>query len=484
MENDKNDFDELLVLYALGELEPDEALVVEEELKKHPELAEKIEKFIFTDRTLSKVFAQSDEVALQKLAKESADTPKVADKTEKPKSHLGRRLALSVAALALILVVGALLYPQFVSEDVNNARTLNEYSSNSHKYGVPVVGSPKRSYWPDFSFFGGSRQKRLASANYEESASAVEDTSVQNDAAPVQEDTLEESPQQSEALDDALGIRRIEENEDSDDMLPLLSDKEPLNTAAPAPAAATDPATEPPTELPMENAATVRNEAEPEEAHAQYFMRNALYDIPSQKTADGMAPIKGETPPIKEELLHESAPDKMAAGDQMNKSLESQQRIRFGKRSPEPIKTTRGISDIDKTAPVKDSYATLRKSVLIEDKLPNPADINVDQWLSYFGVIELAYTTQGKSVDADNKDDKFVNAVRQFGALLSKGEPSCANEYSENINACSEIMRMLRVSVGDDEKRREFMSIVVKTNILYTKGLFEEIRRERNRPLE
>lgn len=471
MENDKNDFDELLVLYALGELEPDEALAVEEELKKHPELAEKIEKYRFTDELLSDVFAQSDEAALQAIEEES-DTPKVADKTEKPKSRLGRRLALSVAALALILVVGALLYPQVYNVIALNDATKDDHSSSFRVYSVPRSGD-----------------------NYEESAPAAGDTFVSEvEDNSLQDAILKEMMEHPAAQDDVLECRPIEQNEDSDDTLPRLSDhtlpmlldQEPLNTDTPAPAAAIDPATEPPTAPQMEDAAAVRNAMEssdPEEAHAQYFMRNALYDIPSQKTADGMAPIKGETPPIKEELLPESDLGEMAA-DQMKKRLESQQRIRFGSRSPEPNRSARGISVIEKTAPVKDSYAILRKSILEENKLPNPADINVDQWLTYLGVSELADTTQGKSADADNKDAQFVIAVKQFAALLSKGDPSGVNEYNENLNACSEIMRMLRVSVGDDEKRREFMSIVLKTNLLYTKGLFEETGREHNRPLE
>ena len=126
MEN--NNLEELLVLYALGELEPDEATAVEEELQKRPELAAEVEKVRRADGLLSDVFARSDEAAQQAFAEESVK-PKIADKSETSR-RWARRFAFASAALSLLFVVGALLYPQFVKNDVPVAMTTGEVVEN------------------------------------------------------------------------------------------------------------------------------------------------------------------------------------------------------------------------------------------------------------------------------------------------------------------------------------------------------------------
>ncbi|MBR5162050.1 MAG: hypothetical protein IKW80_10515, partial [Thermoguttaceae bacterium] len=97
MENDNLNIEELLVLYAIGSLEPEEVSAVEDELKKHPELMAQVEKYRRTDSLLSAVFAQSDAAVQQTIAEESAK-PKFAGKTETSQSSLARRFAFSVAA--------------------------------------------------------------------------------------------------------------------------------------------------------------------------------------------------------------------------------------------------------------------------------------------------------------------------------------------------------------------------------------------------
>ena len=289
----------------------------------------------------------------------------------------------------------------------------------------------------------------------------------QEESAPaVEESVLEEAQEETPQVDmNSLDVAENAEEVAAEDIAPEAAEVE-MNIAeddmpAPAPAAAAAPALVPASAPPMEEGASLDNapvplavEPEQEEAHAQYYMKNALYDIPSQKTADGMAPIKGATPPMKEELLSEESLGEMAV-DQMNKRLESQQKLRLGKRSPEPIKTTRGVNLVEKTVPVTDSYATLRKSLLQDNKFPQPDSVNVEQWLKYFGVSELANTTEG----ADNKDAQFAKAVNQFGKLLLKGETA-------NVNAYDEVLEMLKDSVGNDEKRLEFKSIVEKAVML------------------
>ena len=192
-----------------------------------------------------------------------------------------------------------------------------------------------------------------------------------------------------------------------------------------------------------------------EEALAQYFMRNALYDVPSQKTADGMAPIKGEIPPMKEELLPEESLGEMAV-DQMNKRLEIQRGANAGKKAAFKL-NRQGVAAAD-AAPALDSYATLRKSVLEENKLPDPGSVKVEQWLSYFGVAEpiKAKEQERKSETTDDKDSQFVKAVNQFGEVLSCPEPA-------DVKAFEEVLDLLKDSVGDDAKRLEFKTIVEKT---------------------
>ena len=72
MEYSKTEFEELLVLYALGELEPEEAAAVEEELQKHPELSAQVEKVRRTDGLLADVFALSDNASQPTSADDSA----------------------------------------------------------------------------------------------------------------------------------------------------------------------------------------------------------------------------------------------------------------------------------------------------------------------------------------------------------------------------------------------------------------------------
>ena len=98
-----------------------------------------------------------------------------------------------------------------------------------------------------------------------------------------------------------------------------------------------------------------------------------------------------------------------------------------------------------------DSYAQLLKFVLEENQFPKPNCVNIEQWLKYFGVSE--------SVTADNKDAQFAKAVTQYGKLLLKGETT-------NVDAYDEVLNMLKDSVGNDEKRIEFKSIVEKTVML------------------
>ena len=420
MEN--NNLEELLVLYALGELEPDEASAVEEELQKRPELAAEVEKVRRADGLLSDVFARSDEAAQQTLAKESVK-PKIADKTET--SHrLARRFAFASAALSLFFVLVALLYPQFVKNDVHVAMTSQEISENKSVSLDTVTEGVKM----------------------EEPAPAAEEIPVLEEAA--------EEPVEEEAVAEDIALEAAADA-DMDQIAPAFA---PMNAAAPVPAAA--PASAPPMEenVPLGDAPAFRNAMEapePEEAHAQYFMRNALYDIPSQKTADGMAPIKGEMPPMKEELLPEEALGEMAV-DQMNKRLEIQRGANAGKKAAFKL-NRQGVAAAD-AAPALDSYATLRKSVLEENKLPNPADVKVEQWLNYFGIAEpvKAKEQELKSEATDDKDTQFVKVVNQFAAALSSPEPA-------DVKAFEEVLDLLKDSVGDDPKRLEFKAIVEKT---------------------
>lgn len=434
MENVNNNLDELLVLYALGDLEPDEALAVEEELQKRPELAEKVEKIRRTDGLLSDVFAQSDAAAQEELSKESVK-PKIADKSEKT-HRLARRFAFASAALALFFVVVALLYPQLTSKDVHVAMTPNETVEDK---SVPAHFETK-----------GIKQEEPASEAEDASASeeVQEETplfaiNAMDDAEVAAEDVEEEA---DEAIPPAAAAADADWAEDED-----MPDFDPVN--APAPAAA------PPMEenVPLGDAPAVRNameSPEPEEAHAEYSMRNALYDVPSQKTAEGMAPIKGVVPPMNQELLPEEALGEMAV-DQMNKQLKARRSEKFIKKSSDQD-SSRSFSGAKRSAPVKDSYATLRKCVLEENRFPNPESVNVEQWLNYFGVSGLV---QGKSPDSANKDAQFAKAVDKFGALL-------INSETTNVKAFDEVLNLLKDSVGDDEKRQEFKSIVEKAAFL------------------
>lgn len=444
MEN--NNLEELLVLYALGELEPDEASAVEEELQKRPELAEKVEKIRRADGLLLDVFAQSDAAAQQAVVEESVK-PKIADKSEL--SHrLARRFAFTAAALSLFFVLGALLYPQFVKNDVQVAMTSQETAENKSLSLDSVTEGVKLEEPAPTAVeqvLEEAQEKPMKFA-----LNAMEDADVAEEAV-------------EEEADDAIPPAAAEADADwAEDDMEIL----PAAPAfAPVPAAAS--ASVPPMEdnVSLGDAPAFRNameSPEPEEAHAQYFMRNALYDIPSQKTADGMAPIKGESPPMKEELLQESALGEMAV-DQMNKRLNSQRKVNAAKKSFELNRNERGVAA--DAAPALDSYSALRKSVLEENKLPSPESVNVEQWLNYFGVAQpvKAKEQELKSEVTDNKDDQFVKAVNQFGALLSNSE-------SVDVKAFEEVLDLLKDSVGDDAKRLEFKAIVEKTIEIKKKG--------------
>lgn len=447
MEN--NNLEELLVLYALGELEPDEATAVEEELQKRPELAEKVEKVRRADGLLSDVFAQSDEAAQQELAKESVK-PKFAHKTETSR-RLARRFAFTSAALALFFVLVALLYPQFVKNDVHVAMTTQEATENKSvpldtvTEGVKMEESAPEAEEPPVMEEAQEKPMKFA-------LNAMDD-------ADVAEEVVEE---EATAEDIALeaGTADADMAEDDMEILPAAPNFAPLNTTAPAPAAAS--ASVPPMEdnVSLGDAPAFRNEAAPpepeEEAHAQYFMRNALYDVPSQKTADGMAPIKGEIPPMKEELLQESTLGDMAV-DQMNKRLENQRKVQAEKSAFKKSRQ-KGIALDDESASAPGSYVVLQKSVMEGNRLPNPESIKVEQWLNYFGVAEpvKAKAQELKSETTDNKDAQFAKAVNQFAAALSSPEPA-------DVKAFEEVLELLKDSVGDDAKRQEFKTIVEKT---------------------
>ena len=460
MEN--NNLEELLVLYALGELEPDEATTVEAELQKRPELAAQVEKVRRADGLLSDVFAQSDEAAQQAVVENSVN-PKIADKTEL--SHrLARRFAFTAAALSLLFVVGALLYPQFAKNDVQVAMTTQETTENKSISQDSVTEGVK------MEESASEAQEQVLEEVQEEpmkfALNAMEDADVA--AEDVEEEADEAIPPAAAEEEIALeAADAVDADWAEDEDMPEVADMpeaapdfetpsfaapdfELSNTAAPAPAA-------PPMEEDVSLSETpavrkAKRSSEPEEAHAQFYMRNALYDVPSQKTADGMAPIKGEIPPMKEELLQDSALGEMAV-DQMNKRLESQRKVQTEKSAFKKSRQKEIAFDIESTI-TPGSYVVLRKSVMEGNRLPNPESVKVEQWLNYFGVAEPVKAS--KSEETPDKDAQFVKAVKQFGAALSSSEPA-------DVKAFEEVLDLLKDSVGDDAKRLEFRSIVEKT---------------------
>ncbi|MBR6435036.1 MAG: hypothetical protein IKS45_00870, partial [Thermoguttaceae bacterium] len=236
MENDNLNIEELLVLYAIGSLEPEEVSAVEDELKKHPELMAQVEKYRRTDSLLSAVFAQSDAAVQQTIAEESAK-PKFAGKTETSQSSLARRFAFSVAALALILVVGVLLYPQFGRNDVQVALTNQDDNNNSASENVKM-----------------------------------EDANSSVGQAPDQHIVMsEENPQIASGVN--IFEKSLPDDLEDDANTGMAED---LN---PAPMIAQDT-------IEAENA------PDAESPEAQFSMRNALYNVPGQKTDDGMAPMR------------------------------------------------------------------------------------------------------------------------------------------------------------------------------------------------
>lgn len=434
MEN--NNLEELLVLYALGELEPDEASAVEEELQKRPELAAEVEKVRRADGLLSDVFALSDEAAQQAVVEESVK-PKIADKSETSR-RLARRFALASAALSLFFVVVALLYPQFVSKDVQVAMTTQETAEDK---SVPMDAVTK-------------------DVKLEESAPEAEEPTLeeaQEDAPRFALNAMGAVEQADEAIPPEapaeVEMEMVEADMDQADEVPAAPAYAPLNTAAPAPAAA--PAMEADESAGLMRAAAPKSDAsEPEEAQAQYFMRNALYDIPGQKTPEGMAPIKGEIPPMKEELLPEKFLGEMAV-DQMKKRLDAQQKVNAEKSFNKKNKL-KGLFLNEQDAPAPGSYVILRTCVMEEDRLPEQKTVKVEQWLNYFGIAQPVKAAKSKSEATEDKDVQFAKAVNQFGSLLSKDEPT-------DVKAFEEVLNLLKDSVGDDAKRLEFKAIVEKT---------------------
>ena len=160
---------------------------------------------------------------------------------------------------------------------------------------------------------------------------------------------------------------------------------------------------------------------------------------------------------MKEELLPEKFLGEMAV-DQMNKRLDAQRKANVEskgleqKRSFEQYRQDRGSAAVL----IQDSYAILRKCVLEENRLPNPTDVKVEQWLNYFGVSDSEKTKERKSEATEDKDVQFAKAVNQFGSLLSKDEPT-------DVKAFEEVLNLRKDSVGDDAKRLEFKAIVEKT---------------------
>ena len=435
MEN--NNLEELLVLYALGELEPDEAFAVEAELQKRPELAAEVEKVRRADGLLSEVFALSDEAAQQAVVEESVK-PKIADKSETSR-RLARRFALASAALSLFFVVVALLYPQFMKNDVPVAMTTQETAGEK---SVPMDAVTE-------------------DVNLEESASEAKE--------PTLEETQEDAPRFAlnamgfaEEADEAIPpeapaeveMEMVEADMIQADEIQAAPAYAPVNAAAPAPAAAAPEMEAEERAGLMRSAAPKSDAAEPEDAQAQYYMRNALYDIPGQKTPEGMTPIKGEVPPMKEELLPEKFLGEMAV-DQMNKRLESQRKVNAEKNSNKKNKIKGFLGD-EQDAPPPGSYVILRKCVMEEDRLPDQKSVKVEQWLSYFAVSDSEKTRERKSEAAESKDVQFAKAVNQFGSLLSKDEPT-------DVKAFEEVLNLLKDSVGGDPKRLEFKAIVEKT---------------------
>ena len=434
MEN--NNLEELLVLYALGELEPDEASAVEEELQKRPELAAEVEKVRRADGLLSDVFARSDEAAQQAVVEESVK-PKIADKSETSR-RLARRFAFASAALSLFFVVVALLYPQFVKNDVQVAMTTQETAEDK---SVPMDAVTEN-------------------VKLEESAPEAEEPTLeeaQEDAPRFALNAMGAVEQADEAIPPEapaeVEMEMVEADMNQADDVQAAPAYAPVN--APAPAAAAAPAMEAEERAGLMRAAAPKSDAsEPEDAQAQYYMRNALYDIPGQKTADGMAPIKGEIPPMKEELLQESTLGEMAV-DQMKKRLDAQQKVNAEKSFNKKNKL-KGLFLNEQDAPAPGSYVILRTCVMEEDRLPEQKTVKVEQWLNYFGIAELVETTENKNEETANKDVQFAKAVNQFGSLLSKDEPT-------DVKAFEEVLNLLKDSVGDDAKRLEFKAIVEKT---------------------
>ena len=428
MENDNFNTEELLVLYALGELTPEEVAFVEQELGKRPELMNKVNKIRRMDDKLTSAFAMT-QLMLDKIAVEDSVKP-----YNESKHWLGRRMAFSVAALALIAVVGAVLYPLFINNDKAATIAMQDPVSPANQQMCFDVADDCK-----LNFF----------------APAVTEESVlkSESETPLEEETLlEEKQRVEERYSISMDANVNEEEAAVDDEVPNA--EESLNTEDALIAEETFNAK---ICLDSENAL---NAEEASKVGGVYSVRNAIFNVPSQKTTSGMAPIKGETPPMKEELLPDSTYGEMVV-DQMNKRLEIQKE-RKALNAAVYKKEMQNRNDLQTSD--LDSYWVLRQRVLEQGRFPSPEEIKIDQLLAYFNLLtpQSVAKTDDKSESDNNKNIQFALAVNSFANLLSN--PDLLNEKS-----LREISVLLSESVGDDVKRKEFQTIVERTIEIITK---------------
>lgn len=427
MENDNFNTEELLVLYALGELTPEEVAFVEQELSKRPELMNKVNKIRRMDDKLTSAFAMT-QLMLDKIAVEGSVKP-----YNESKHWLGHRMAFSVAALALIAVVGAVLYPLFINNDKSATLAMKDISSANPQMRLDVADDCK------LNFF----------------APAVTEESVlkSESETPLEEDALLEEKQRVEerasiSFEDNVNaggatvveeVPNAEESRNTEDA--LIAEKK-LNAKI------------------CFDSENTPNAEEASKVGGVYSVRNAIFNVPSQKTTSGMAPIKGEAPPMKEELLPDSTYGEMVV-DQMNKRLEIQKE-RKALNAAVYKKEMQNRNDLQTSD--LDSYWVLRQRVLEQGRLPGPEEIKIDQLLVHFNLLtpQSVAKTDDKSESDNNKNIQFALAVNSFANLLSN--PDLLNEKS-----LREISVLLSESVGDDVKRQEFQTIVERTIEIITK---------------
>lgn len=479
---EKEKLEELVTLYALGELTPEEKSEVDVQIQHQPILDNSVKAVRGIDNLLEDYFDdQLDEedddtgelppelaglappqnlVDLYNSVKKDVVRPFVPEpitesvaatsnniissenvmpehgiKSEKSKGHLAHRLAFSVAALALIAVVGALLYPQLVSKDIhvamraNNEESefqspdrsgpLNQSSLNADNLTgdnliIPVASKPAENnvqehdlYMPETA--GSGRQMAIPNRN-----DLAEDDFYMPGTAGTAKQLA--APNSNDLAGDEFYMPETAESDLESDYDSWLE----YSNMPGSPERATPQFSAPNTDF---------NKSSPS--------GNNAFD-PSQFTPDRM-PIHNQ--PTGGSRSLSPKPERSADVEE--------------KKSPDQKQQDSGAADAE-TASVSDSYATLRKNVLEENKLPNPEDVKVDQWLNYFGVSELVKTTEDKNEGVDKKDIQFAKAIKQFGEALSSSEPA-------DVKAFEEVLNLLKDSVGDDAKRLEFKSIVEKT---------------------